>query len=69
MFLIIRYKLKKQPERNKVKIKRDLDVFNKLLNGVNKTNIKPTKLLTKKRGYLKMFSQKLFIQNLNSLSI
>jgi hypothetical protein len=61
MFLIIKYKLKKQTKINKVKIKRDFDVFNRLLNGVIRTNIKPTKLLIKKRGYLKIFSQKLFI--------
>jgi hypothetical protein len=48
---------------NKNKIKRNLEVFRKLFSGVNKTNIKPVKLLIKKRGYLRMFSQKLFILN------
>jgi hypothetical protein len=61
MFLIIKYKIKKQLKINKVKIKRNLEVFKKLLNGLSKINSKPIKLLIKKRGYLKIFSQKFFI--------
>ena len=41
---------------------RDFVVFKKFFNGLNKTKIKPAKLLIKKRGYRKTFSQKLFIK-------
>ena len=61
MFLIIKKTLKVALIIKKVKRKRNLNVFKRLFNGVNKTNIKPVKLLIKKRGYLKIFSQKLFI--------
>ena len=54
--------IKKKVTINPIKIMRDFVVFTKFFNGLNKTKIKPAKLLTKKRGYLKTFSQKLFIK-------
>lgn len=61
----MRYILDKNPKLNNIKIKRELDVFNKFFKGVNRTKINPIKLLIKKRGYRKIFSQKLFIKTLS----
>lgn len=48
---------------------RDFVVFSKFFNGLNRIKIKPTKLLIKKRGYRKIFSQKLFIEKLKLIKI
>jgi hypothetical protein len=67
MFLIVKYKINNPLIINRIKIKRNLEVLKKLLKGVNIITINPVKLLIKKRGYLKIFSQKLFIKNYNLL--
>jgi len=54
--------IKRKTTINRTKIRRDFVVFKKFFNGLNKTKIKPAKLLIKKRGYRKTFSQKLFIK-------
>ncbi len=46
---------------NKIKNQRSFGVLNKFLKGVNITNISPTILLIKNRGYRAMLLQKLFI--------
>lgn len=50
MFLITAYKLKKNNRRNKIKSKRNFDVFKRFLKGVSIIKINPVKLLIKKRG-------------------
>ena len=50
-------------------MKRDCVVFNKFFNGLNKTKIKPARLLRKKRGQRKIFSKKLFINKLKLTEI
>ena len=42
--------IKKKVTINPIKIMRDFVVFKKFFNGLNKTKIKPAKLLIKKRG-------------------
>lgn len=49
------------------KIKRNLELLKKPLKGVKITIINPVKLLIKKRGYLEIFSQKLFIIKIYNL--
>lgn len=46
----IEQRLKKNNKRNKIKNKRDFDVFKKFLKGVSMIKINPVKLLIKKRG-------------------
>lgn len=69
MLLIIKYKIKNNNKLINVKIKRNRVVFKKLLKGFNKISVKPIKLLIKKRGYRKIFSQKLFILIINLLVV
>ena len=45
-----------------VKKIRSFGILNKFLSGAKITKIKPAKLLTKNRGYLEIFFQKLFIK-------
>jgi hypothetical protein len=46
---------------------RNFGILNKFLKGVRITKIKPTKLLIKNLGYLRIFVQKLFINHLTLL--
>jgi hypothetical protein len=50
IFLRIKKRLIKKLKRNNSKINLDFVVFNKFFKGLNKTKIKPAKLLTKNRG-------------------
>jgi hypothetical protein len=63
IFLIVKYKVNNPLIRDIKKTKRNLELLNKLLKGVKIMMINPLKLLIKKRGYLEIFSQKLFIKN------
>ena len=63
IFLIVKYKVNNPLIRNIKKTKRNLELLKKLLKGVKIMMINPLKLLIKKRGYLEIFSQKLFIKN------
>ena len=56
------YKPEINTKINEIKNKRNLDVLNKFLKGVNITIISPIMLLIKNRGYLTMLVQKLFIK-------
>ena len=60
--LIIKIKLTKIPNQ------RNFGILNKFLKGLNIININPIILLIKKRGYLTILVQKLFIIN-NYLNI
>ena len=62
------YKVNKLLIINIKKTKRNLEVLKKPLKGVKIIIINPLKLLIKKRGYLEIFSQKLFIKNYNLLN-
>ena len=59
----MKYKVNNPLIRNIKKTKRNLELLKKPLKGVKIIIIKPVKLLIKKRGYLEIFSQKLFIKN------
>jgi hypothetical protein len=56
------YKPEIKTKLNEIKNKRNLDVLNKFLKGVNIIIISPIMLLIKNRGYLTMLVQKLFIK-------
>jgi hypothetical protein len=56
------YKPEIKTRLNEIKNKRNLDVLNKFLKGVNIIIISPIMLLIKNRGYLTMLVQKLFIK-------
>jgi hypothetical protein len=56
------YKPEINTKINEIKNKRNLDVLNKFLKGVNIIIISPIMLLIKNRGYLTMLVQKLFIK-------
>lgn len=65
---ITKYKLRIKIKLNKITNQRNFGILNKFLKGLNIININPIILLIKKRGYLTILVQKLFIIN-NSLNI
>ena len=68
IFRITKYKLMIKIKLNKITNQRNFGVLNKFLKGLNIININPIILLIKKRGYLTILVQKLFIIN-NYLNI
>jgi hypothetical protein len=61
IFRITKYKLTIKIKLNKITNQRNFGVLNKFLKGLNIININPIILLIKKRGYLTILVQKLFI--------
>lgn len=61
IFLRTLYRPIKNNRRNKIRNIRSFGTLNKFLKGVKITNSKPNRLLIKKRGYLRILVQKLFI--------
>ncbi len=61
IFRIMKYKLIIKIKLNKITNQRNFGVLNKFLKGLNIININPIILLIKKRGYLTILVQKLFI--------
>ena len=61
IFRITKYKLIIKIKLNKITNQRNFGVLNKFLKGLNIININPIILLIKKRGYLTILVQKLFI--------
>ena len=61
IFRIMKYKLIIKINLNKITNQRNFGVLNKFLKGLNIININPIILLIKKRGYLTILVQKLFI--------
>jgi len=57
----MKYKLAIKIKLNKITNQRSFGVLNKFLKGLNIININPIILLIKKRGYLTILVQKLFI--------
>ena len=68
IFRITKDKLTIKIKLNKITNQRNFGILNKFLKGLNIININPIILLIKKRGYLTIFVQKLFIIN-NYLNI
>ena len=61
IFRITKDKLTIKTKLNKITNQRNFGVLNKFLKGLNIININPIILLIKKRGYLTILVQKLFI--------
>ena len=68
IFRITKDKLTIKIKLNKITNQRNFGILNKFLKGLNRININPIILLIKKRGYLTILVQKLFIIN-NYLNI
>jgi hypothetical protein len=68
IFRITKDKLTIKTKLNKITNQRNFGILNKFLKGLNIININPIILLIKKRGYLTILVQKLFIIN-NYLNI
>ncbi len=68
IFRITKDKLTIKIKLNKITNQRNFGILNKFLKGLNIININPIILLIKKRGYLTILVQKLFIIN-NYLNI
>ncbi len=63
IFRITKDKLTIKTKLNKITNQRNFGILNKFLKGLNIININPIILLIKKRGYLTILVQKLFIIN------
>ena len=61
IFRITKDKLTIKTKLNKITNQRNFGILNKFLKGLNIININPIILLIKKRGYLTILVQKLFI--------
>jgi hypothetical protein len=61
IFRIMKDKLTIKIKLNKITNQRNFGILNKFLKGLNIININPIILLIKKRGYLTILVQKLFI--------
>jgi hypothetical protein len=61
IFRITKDKLTIKIKLNKITNQRNFGILNKFLKGLNRININPIILLIKKRGYLTILVQKLFI--------